>query len=288
MATDRESITICIPQWQVKRNITVCLRSIRRCSRKYDIEVIVVDNGSKDESLDYLRSLSWIRLIERPEETYTNWPTNVFTGWDVGLQHAKGELYVTMHSDVFVKADDWLDPLLEQIRESPRVAGAGAWKLFLENPLYAWQKRVTGYLLGRAKQTLGRKKHVEWRVGHYPRDYCALYRTEVLRAHELQFRPHEGRSPAYAKGGGYSIAAQLWDAGYETRVIPLRQMAVRVVHVAHGTAGATREWRMRERRRQRKLERRVERLFRQPWVRALEADASLDGRDSPPTGGPST
>lgn len=201
----------------------LCLRAIRKYSAKYNLEVILVDNGSKDESLDYLRSVDWIRLIERPEETYTNWPTNVFTGWDLGLQQATGRFYLTMHSDVFVKADDWLDPLLGQIREGPKIAGAGAWKLFLENPLYAWQKRVTGYLLGKAKQALGRKKHVEWNVGHYPRDCCALYRTDVLREYGLQFLPHKGKSPAYAKGGGYCIAAQLWDAGFETRVIDLRQ-----------------------------------------------------------------
>lgn len=276
MAAGQEKITICIPQWQVKRYITVCLRAIRKYSAKYDLEVIIIDNGSKDESLDYLRSLRWIRLIERPEETYTNWPTNVFTGWDVGLQHATGRFYVTMHSDVFVKAEDWLDPLLEQVRQSPKIAGAGAWKLFLENPVYAWQKRVTGYVAGQFKRAVGLRGHAEWNVGHYPRDYCALYRTDVLRDHGLQFRPHEGKSPAYAKGGGYSIAAQLWDAGYETRVIPLREMAARVVHVAHGTAGVTKEWRMRWRLKQFRLKRKVERIFRQPWVRALEADASLD------------
>jgi hypothetical protein len=146
----------------------------------------------------------------------------------------------------------------------------------LENPLYAWQKRVTGYALGKIKEVLGRKKHVEWKVGHYPRDYCALYRTDVLRKHNMQFPPHKGKSPAYAKGGGYCIAAQIWDAGYETRVIPLRQMAARVVHVAHGTAGATKEWHLKREYQQRKLERKIDRIYEQPWVRALEADASLD------------
>lgn len=276
VSTNQEKITICIPQWQVKRYITICLRAIRKHSTKYNLEVIVVDNGSNDESLDYLRSLKWIRLIERPEETYTNWPTNVFTGWDLGLREATGQFYLTMHSDVFVKADDWLDPLLEQIRQSPKIAGAGAWKLFLENPLYAWQKRVTGYLLARFKQVIGRKKDVEWTVGHYPRDYCALYRTDVLREHGVRFLPYEGKSPAYNKQGGYSPAVQLWDAGFETRVIPLHQMAARVEHVAHGTKGVTKGWDLDVKSHQRKLERKIARIFEQPWVRDLEADSSLD------------
>jgi len=99
-------ISICIPHWQVKALISICLRSIRKHSKNYDIEIIVVDNGSKDASLDYLRSLKWIRLIERPEETHTNWPLNVFTAWDRGIQEAAGDYFVTMHSDVFVKRND--------------------------------------------------------------------------------------------------------------------------------------------------------------------------------------
>jgi hypothetical protein len=45
------------------------LRSIRRFTRDVPYEVIVVDNGSKDDSLEYLRSLKWIRLIERGDST---------------------------------------------------------------------------------------------------------------------------------------------------------------------------------------------------------------------------
>src|SRR5260221_5128486 len=94
-------ISLCIPHWQVRDMMSICLRSIRKHSRKYDLEVIVVDNGSRDGSLEYLRSLSWIRLIERPDESVANWPANVYTAWDLGARAARGEFFVTMHSDVF-------------------------------------------------------------------------------------------------------------------------------------------------------------------------------------------
>src|SRR4029079_16516730 len=138
----RPRITICIPHWQVGRYMTVCLRSIRKHSAKYNLDVMVVDNGSKDGSLRYLRSLGWIRLVERPEEVHTNWPKNVFTAWDYAVRHSDAQYLVSMHSDVFIKSDHWLDPLLREIERSPSIAASGAWKLELEHPLYLWQKHV--------------------------------------------------------------------------------------------------------------------------------------------------
>ncbi|MFQ5545789.1 MAG: glycosyltransferase family 2 protein, partial [Acidiferrobacterales bacterium] len=174
MDARRPNITICIPHWQVRALMSLCLRSIRKHSKNYDLEVIVVDNGSKDESLDYLRSLKWIRLIERPEETHTNWPRNVFTAWDRGIQEATGDYFITMHSDVFIRSDDWLEPYLERMDAAGTVAGVGAWKLELENPAYALQKLVIKNAVFAIKNLFGKRKRITWRRGHYPRDYCAM------------------------------------------------------------------------------------------------------------------
>lgn len=271
MGNEQPKITVCIPHWQVKVYITLCLRSIRKHSEKYDLELIVVDNGSRDESLDYLRALSWIRLIERPEEVHTNWPMNVFTAWDLGIRQGTGDYFITMHSDVFVKSDDWLDPLLREISHDPWVAAAGAWKLEFENPLYTLQKRMIGYAMGKVKSLLGRKKNVEWKQGHYPRDYCAMYRRDVMLKHDLTFRPIHG------KGGGYSVAKQIWDVGYATRMVPVREMATKIFHVAHGTAAIVAEKPLHHKRAQRKVERKVSNLFDEAWIKELEVDESLDG-----------
>jgi len=272
MADRSPSVTVCIPHWQVRRYMTACLRSIRRHSTAYDLQVIVVDNGSRDDSLEYLRSLHWIDLIERPEESHTNWPRNVFTAWDRGLQEARGEFYVTLHSDVFVKADDWLDPLLREMGRSPRIAASGAWKLELEHPLYLWQKRVFGYLTAKLKTLLGRRKEVSWKQGHYPRDYCAMYRTETIRRHNLTFCPY-----GELRGGGHSIAHQLQSAGYCMGMVPTREMAEKVFHVAHGTAAVAKEKPLNHQRAQKKVERKVRDLFEEEWITDLLAAEELDG-----------
>ncbi|MBA3311682.1 MAG: glycosyltransferase [Planctomycetota bacterium] len=265
-------ITICVPQWQVLEYIQPCLRSIRKHSAGEDVEVLVIDNGSKDESLDYLRSLSWIRLIERPEEVHTNWPTNVFTAWDRGLTEATGEYYVTMHSDVFVKADGWLRPLVRELERSPEVAASGTWKLEIENPFYAAQKRAVGLISAGLKRLVGQQRPVGIRQGHYPRDFCAMYRRDILREHELTFQCLFGN-----RGGGYSISRQLWERGYKMGLVPVREMARHIEHVAHGTAAVRGEKRLGHARTQRKAETKVADLFAEPWIQALMTDASLDG-----------
>ncbi len=49
--------TICIANYKTLDFIRLCLRSIRKFT-SYPYEVVVVDNNSQDESLDYLKSLS--------------------------------------------------------------------------------------------------------------------------------------------------------------------------------------------------------------------------------------
>lgn len=264
-------ITVCIPHWQVRRYITVCLRSIKEHSRNYNLDVLVIDNGSQDDSLDYLRSLSWIRLIERPDESQDNWPRNVFTAWDRGIAASDSDYFVTMHSDVFVKRDGWLDPMLQAMTSDFNVAGAGAWKLTIENPFYATQKRVIGYLSARVKASLGlQRKHIEWQTGHYPRDYCAMYRSTAIVENHLSFIPERGES------GGYAIAKRLWQHGYRTTMVPLRDMDRNIVHVAHGTAAINPNKRLNHVRTQKRVERKVANLFEEPWINALEANAELD------------
>lgn len=258
--------------------MAICLRSIRKHSQKYNLEVIVVDNASRDGSLDYLRSLSWIRLIERPDQGLATWPMNIFTSWDVGIRATQGDFFVCLHTDVFVKRDDWLDPLLREISVSPNVAASGAWKLALENPLYAFQKRVVGSAVAGVKRLFGRRARSSFREGHYPRDYCAMYRTSVLVDENLSFCPEvELTNENYnaALTGGIQIARRLWSRGYETRMIPVWEMAQKIAHVAHGTAAAGQKP-LHHRIAQRKVERRARALLAESWVEQLRRDTLLD------------
>jgi GT2 family glycosyltransferase len=273
IGTDRGSapkITVCVPHWQVRDMMSICLRSIRKYSDRYNLDVLVVDNGSRDGSLDWLRGLSWIRLVERPEETSANWPANVFTAWDYAARNSDADFLLTMHSDVFVRREGWLDPFLREFANHPEIAATGAWKLNLESPLYALQKQWFGDALAAVKQVFGRSTRGDSEAGRYPRDYCAMYRRELLVRHDLSFLPRAGEIT-----GGYPIARRLREQGYDMRVFPVAEMARNIVHVTHGSAALTSK-ELRHRAAQGKAERRAARLFAEPWVRELREDARLD------------
>ena len=262
--------------------MTVCLRALRRHSANHAIEVIVVDNGSADASLDYLRSLPWIRLIETAN---TRWPYNVFQAWDLGAREARGRYYMTMHSDVFVRSDRWLDPFLNGLNtygvgQGGRVAAIGGWKLTdpsLLHALYEWQKHVVGTSFSALKSLFGRRRLIRFRRLRFPRDYCALYERSVLIDHDISFLPRiEGEAILQGEGGGYAVSQRLWDAGYSTRMIPLRTMAANMVHIAHGTSAFVSDRRRSREGAQRAVEDTRDALFAEPWVQELLAAEQYD------------
>ena len=113
--------TIGIVQYKTLDFIRLCLRSIRKFTA-YPCEVIVVDNDSADESLEYLRKLKWIRLIERKNE-----PDEPGGGYshaaalDVALANCNTEFFVSLHSDVFVKRTGWLAALIRYFDDATRL-----------------------------------------------------------------------------------------------------------------------------------------------------------------------
>ena len=249
-----------------------CLRSIRKHSAKYNLEVIVVDNGSKDDSLKYLKSLDWIKIIERPDEAPENWPKNVFTAWDCGLEAATGDYYITMHSDVFVKSDAWLDPFLEWIQSKPNVVASGSSKLEMRHPLYTLQKRLIGNFVKNVKTLIpGKNPRIDKDSGRYPRDYCAMYETAFLRKHDILFAPE-----TIHISGGHQVALQIWEHGGETSAFPVHEMDRMLAHIAHGTSAITDRINLKRKKKQNEVIRKKTDLFKRKWIQELINNDSLD------------
>ena len=260
----RPKVSIVIPHYQTADLARLCLRAIRRWTRDVPYEVIVVDNRSTDgESLDYLRSVEWIRLIERQDEVGP-----VALGHkeavDIGFAAARAPHVLAFHTDTIPIRSDWLAWHVAQIERSPSMAAVGTYKLELKSPLQTAMKVAEPLLSFRRRGRTSGGDHEP-----YIRSHCALYRKAVLDRLGLRYVDPEGDV------AGRSLHYGLIAHGYEVALLDVRETLKRVVHLNHGTMVIRPELGARRRTIRRGL-RRIDRFLRRPEVQELLQDSTLD------------
>ena len=105
--------------WSYTRD---CLASVRRWSDYPNLEIIVVDNASTDETPDRLRELaeedSRVRLILNPENL--GFPG----GNNVGLRAAQGDYLILLNNDTVVTRG-WVRDLIRPMQRDPQIGLVG-------------------------------------------------------------------------------------------------------------------------------------------------------------------
>lgn len=223
------ALTITIPHYQTEELVKLCLRSIRSHTAM-PYRVIVVDNGSEDGSLAYLRSVAWIRLIERSGEKIKPGAWAHGSALDIGVEHTDTEFFLALHSDVLIKRRGWLEPLLAPFRQIPAMACVGAGKLEVPSSFRRALKKVEA-CWQQALGAGGGRPGTSLAPAEYVRTTCALYRTEVLRKEGLSFLPQEERGWTSGQGLFYALT----ERGYDARFLSPRELGREIDHLNHGT-----------------------------------------------------
>ncbi len=122
----RELVSIVIPAWNNARLTRTCLGAIERYTA-HPHEVIVVDNGSTDETPGMLASMPGVRTIRNETNRGYAAATNQ------GLRAARGRHFVLLNNDVVV-TPGWLETLLEHVRLDPRIGILGPRTNFASGP----------------------------------------------------------------------------------------------------------------------------------------------------------
>jgi GT2 family glycosyltransferase len=92
-----------------------CIDSLTCCISGYNYEIIVVDNGSSDGSVEYLKNkFPSIKIIE---EGYNKF----IVAYNDGVEKAKGEWVFLLNNDMVFK-EDFLTPLLDCISDKDSFA----------------------------------------------------------------------------------------------------------------------------------------------------------------------
>ena len=247
-------VTVLIPNYKTLLVTKLCLRLLRKHTDLQKVHVIVIDNDSQDESLDYLRSLKWIELIERKKAPDDTPPLSHVRALDLALERVTTPYVLSIHTDTLFKDPGWLDVLQTEIEKDPVIAGVGSWKLenkpsFMKRlgKAIEYQWRIGYYrLIGKTDKA----KHIEnqrqsgyyrligktdkaWEAKgkdyYFLRSHCALYRMDAIKKMNLTFS--DG-----AETAGKVMHKKIVDKGHKMVFLPSEFLGRYVVHLNHATA----------------------------------------------------
>jgi cellulose synthase/poly-beta-1,6-N-acetylglucosamine synthase-like glycosyltransferase len=210
-----QQISILIPHYKTLELTKLCLRLIRQHTDPTFAKVIVIDNDSKDESTDYLRSLSWITLIERPSVDGEPGFVAHAKALDLALEKVDTPYVLSIHTDTLVRSDAWLRYLLSYFLEDPTIAGVGSWKLEFK----PWCQRLAKWLEPKRKKERAK----------YLRSHCAMYRVDLVRKLNLSFFQNECAA-------GEAMHQSLQEAGYGMQFLTSNQLILFIDHINHATS----------------------------------------------------
>lgn len=115
-------VSIIILAWNGIKYTKKCLRTLKLSIDAYagPVEVIVVDNGSTDGSVEYFQSLDWIKLIANNKNLgYTK-------GNNIGIKAAASQNdIILLNNDVEILHNDWLLKLQECVYKDRDIGLAG-------------------------------------------------------------------------------------------------------------------------------------------------------------------
>ncbi len=108
-------VTVIIPHWNGIEILEPCLRSLE-ASQYSNLEVVVVDNASSDESVAFvLREFPGVTVIQNSENL------GFAGGCNVGLRQVESDLYLVLNNDT-THDPDWIEKLVEQMESNPKTA----------------------------------------------------------------------------------------------------------------------------------------------------------------------
>lgn len=259
--------TLCVVNYRTPEFTRLCLRSIRKFTQQ-PYEVIVIDNDSQDASVDYLRGLPWIRLIERRNANDAGGGDAHGAALDLALSECRTEFFVSLHSDSIVRRPGWLGDLIGHF--GPQTACVGSGKLELRPLWQQWLHDIFDFRmhvrrLFRAPDPMGRYRY-------YNRSICCLYRTVILHRERLSFLMKRDNGLAV----GQQLYFELVDRNYPTVELLPAAMARYVVHLGHVTPPVVVSNRYERQMTERKYQWRIDRVMNEPWVKEILQDDSLD------------
>lgn len=159
-------LSIIIPVYNMQKYIDKCLNSILYGNENKNIEIICIDDGSKDNSLmilkNYEKKYNIVKVISIENAGVSN-------ARNIGLENAKGEYITFVDSDDWV-SEDFIDSILKAIYEN------GESDLIIFNTIFYDEKEIIKK--EKLKDTIyNTENHV----------CCKVFKNNIIKNNKLNF-----------------------------------------------------------------------------------------------------
>jgi len=129
------SISIIIPNYNETETLAACVDSVLAKTQYPDWELIVVDDGSTDDSLSKIKDKTGVRVIRRSHQ-------GVAAALNTGFTAAGTRDVVRLHADVVIETPDWLTKLVEAAYTQPRAGIVGVKLVYPDGRIQAEGRNI--------------------------------------------------------------------------------------------------------------------------------------------------
>jgi peptidoglycan-N-acetylglucosamine deacetylase len=123
-------ISVVIPALNEEKLLPDCLKSMKGQTYKGDFEILVIDNGSTDNTAAIARSYG-VRVI-----TY-NVEKSVFAARQFGAENARGDIIVQADADT-IYPPQWLERIAGQFAAHPKASSVAGRFFYTDKFMWAW------------------------------------------------------------------------------------------------------------------------------------------------------
>ncbi len=186
--TDKPFVSIVIPVYNKVFTTLHCIKSFELLKTKHTFEIVIVDNGSSDQTTTLLPEVTNLQYLRSDENL------GFVDGCNYGAKNARGEYIVFLNNDTEI-TPSWLDTLIEPLLEDKTIGMTGSKLLYPDGSL----QEAGGIIFNDASGT-NYGKH------QGSNDFAFNYRRDV----------------DYCSGASIAIKKSLFDkiGGFDTRYAP--------------------------------------------------------------------
>lgn len=174
----KKKVSIIILTWNGLEYTKKCLETLyETIEKESQVDVYVVDNGSTDGTLRYLREINWIKLIENGENL------GFVRGNNIAInQISEGDI-VLLNNDIIIEQFDWLSRMQLHAYEKKEVGIVGCRLInekgeFLHAGTYIYPETYWGQQIGGNQHDIG--QYSETREVEGVVFACAYIKRDVI------------------------------------------------------------------------------------------------------------